>query len=155
MQTNDVLRRLRYALDASEHHMAELMNHTGEPVTARHVTSLLRAETHEEMVVCSPVELERFLDGLVIDRRGPPDPTRPRPPSLGDAMTNNDILKKLRIAMKFTDQDVLRVLRVGGLSMGKAELNALFRKRSHKHYRECGDQLLRSFLRGLAKELRA
>jgi uncharacterized protein YehS (DUF1456 family) len=154
MQTNDVLRRLRYALDSTEHQMAKLMNHRGEPVAARHVTNLLRAETHEEMVLCTPLELERYLDGLIIDRRGPPDPTRPPPPSLGNAMTNNDILKKLRIALKFTDVDMLRVLREGGLPMGKAELSALFRKRNHKHYRECGDQLLRNFLRGLAMELR-
>ena len=155
MQANDVLRRLRYALDLRDEQMAEMMNHVDVPVTPQHVYRLLLPELHEDAVECSPWELERALDGLILARRGPPDPTRPWPPSVGYGLTNNDILKKLRIAMKFRDQDMLRVLIAGGLPVSAAELSALFRNRGHKHYRECGDQLLRSFLKGLATLERA
>ena len=64
-------------------------------------------------------------------------------------MTNNDILKKLRIALDFKDTDMLEVLALTDFIMSKTELSALFRKEGHKNYKECGDQLLRRFLDGL------
>ncbi|NOY27293.1 MAG: DUF1456 family protein [Oligoflexia bacterium] len=154
MQTNDVLRRLRYALDLSDHQLAKMISHRGEAVAPPHVTRLLWPEAHPEMVECSFDELERALDGLIIARRGPPDPSRPRPPLLGRALSNNQVLKKLRIALEFKEQDMLQILAEGGLPISGSELGALFRKPAHKHYRECGDQLLRAFFKGLTLRMR-
>jgi len=64
-------------------------------------------------------------------------------------MTNNDILKKLRIALSFRDTDILEVLKLADFQMTKSELSAIFRKEDHPNYKECGDQLLRNFLNGL------
>ena len=64
-------------------------------------------------------------------------------------MTNNDILKKLRVALKLRDEDIIRVLKLAGFSVTKGEVNALFRADDHPNYKECGDQLLRNFLNGL------
>ena len=64
-------------------------------------------------------------------------------------MTNNDILKKLRIALSFRDTDILEVLKLADFNMTKSELSAIFRKEDHPNYKECGDQLLRNFLNGL------
>jgi len=150
MQANDVLRRLRYALNLRDEQVAEMMNQVGGHVTPWHVTCLLLPEDHEDAVECSLAELERVLDGLIIARRGPPDPSRPPRPPVGNALTNNDILKKCRIALTLKDSDIQRILSAGGLPMRAPELNALFRNPGHKHYRVCGDQLLRNFLRGLA-----
>lgn len=64
-------------------------------------------------------------------------------------MTNNDILKKLRIALSLKDFEILEILKLVEFEMTKAELSALFRKDDHPNYKECGDQVLRKFLNGL------
>lgn len=154
MQTNDILRRLRYALDLGDADMAEMMNHWDEPVTAEHVTNLLRAEGHDLQARCSSRELERLLDGLILARRGPRDPANPTAVAPSVGMNNNVVLKKLRIALAFKEADMLGCLEEGGLPVTASELTALFRKPDHKHYREAGDQLLRNFLKGLGMRFR-
>jgi uncharacterized protein YehS (DUF1456 family) len=64
-------------------------------------------------------------------------------------MTNNDILKKLRIALNLKDTDIIDILKLADFEITKTELSALFRKEGHKNYKECGDQILRRFLNGL------
>jgi len=64
-------------------------------------------------------------------------------------MTNNDILKKLRVALKLRDEDIVEILMLVDFPMSKSEVNALFRTEDHPNYKECGDQLLRNFLNGL------
>jgi len=64
-------------------------------------------------------------------------------------MTNNDILKKLRIALKLRDEDIIEILKLVDFQVSKSELSALFRAEDHPNYKECGDQLLRNFLNGL------
>lgn len=64
-------------------------------------------------------------------------------------MTNNDILKKLRVALKLRDEDIINVLNLAEFAVTKSEINALFRSEDHPNYKECGDQLLRNFLNGL------
>lgn len=69
-------------------------------------------------------------------------------------MTNNDILKKLRIALKLKDDDILEILKLADFSLSKNEVNALFRNEEHPNYKECGDQILRNFLNGLVIYMR-
>jgi len=64
-------------------------------------------------------------------------------------MTNNDILKKLRVALKLRDEDIITILKLVDFQVSKSEVNALFRTEDHPNYKECGDQLLRNFLNGL------
>ena len=64
-------------------------------------------------------------------------------------LTNNDILKKLRIALSFKDTDIMECLELVNFKMTKSELSALFRNIDHPNYKECGDQVLRNFLNGL------
>ncbi len=64
-------------------------------------------------------------------------------------MTNNDILKKLRVALKLRDEDIIEILKLVDFPVSKSEVNALFRTEDHPNYKECGDQLLRNFLNGL------
>ena len=69
-------------------------------------------------------------------------------------MTNNDILKKLRVALKLRDDDVINILKLVNFDLSKSELSALYRKEDHPNYKECGDQLLRNFLNGLIIHMR-
>lgn len=64
-------------------------------------------------------------------------------------MTNNDILKKLRIALKLRDDDLIEILKLVDFTISKSEVSALFRNEEHPNYKECGDQILRNFLNGL------
>jgi uncharacterized protein YehS (DUF1456 family) len=64
-------------------------------------------------------------------------------------LTNNDILKKLRIALELKDDDIIHILKLADFTVSKSELSALFRKDDHPNYVACGDQLLRNFLQGL------
>jgi len=64
-------------------------------------------------------------------------------------MSNNDIMKKLRVALKFTDDDIIKVLALVDFRVTKTELGAIFRKEDHPNFKPCGDQLLRNFLNGL------
>ncbi|NGM62712.1 DUF1456 family protein [Sphingobacterium sp. SGG-5] len=64
-------------------------------------------------------------------------------------MSNNDIMKKLRVALKFTDDDIIEVLALVDFRVTKTELGAIFRKEDHPNFMPCGDQLLRNFLNGL------
>jgi uncharacterized protein YehS (DUF1456 family) len=64
-------------------------------------------------------------------------------------MSNNDIMKKLRVAMKFTDDDIIKVLELVDFRITKAEIGAIFRNDDHPNFKPCGDQILRNFLNGL------
>ena len=69
-------------------------------------------------------------------------------------MTNNDILKKLRVALQLRDDDIVKILSLVDFKTTTTELSAIFRKEDHPNYKECGDQLLRNFLNGLIIDLR-
>ncbi|MEO6979226.1 MAG: DUF1456 family protein [Mucilaginibacter sp.] len=64
-------------------------------------------------------------------------------------MSNNDIMKKLRVAMHFTDDDIIKVLELANFRITRTELGAIFRKDDHPNFKPCGDQILRNFLNGL------
>jgi uncharacterized protein YehS (DUF1456 family) len=64
-------------------------------------------------------------------------------------MSNNDIMKKLRVALEFTDDDIIKVLDLANFRVTKTEISAIFRKEDHPNFKPCGDQILRNFLNGL------
>lgn len=70
------------------------------------------------------------------------------------ALTNNDIMKKLRVAHKFRDEDIVKICALVDFAVTKSELGAIFRNENHEKYVECGDQFLRNFLNGLVIHLR-
>ncbi|MDA9272540.1 DUF1456 family protein [Flavobacteriaceae bacterium] len=69
-------------------------------------------------------------------------------------LNNNDIFKKLRVAHKLRDDDIVKILQLVDFNVTKSELGALFRNENHPKYVECGDQILRNFLNGLIVHLR-
>lgn len=70
------------------------------------------------------------------------------------ALTNNDIFKKLRVAHKLRDDDIVKICTLVDFKVTKSELGAIFRKEDHPKYVECGDQFLRNFLNALIIHLR-
>lgn len=69
-------------------------------------------------------------------------------------MSNNDILKKLRVALQLKNTDIIEILKLVDFKISESELGALFRKEDHPKYMDCGDQILRNFLNGLVIHLR-
>lgn len=64
-------------------------------------------------------------------------------------MSNNDILKKLRVALHLRNSDIVEICKLVEFKVTESELTALFRKEDHANYKNCGDQFLRNFLNGL------
>jgi uncharacterized protein YehS (DUF1456 family) len=123
----------------------------GMALSREGLLAYLRKEGEDGYVECGDIPLDGFLSGLITLKRGP------RPEGAGaeapfkPPLTNNGILKKLRVALSFKDEDILAALKAGGMDISASELNALFRKEGHKNYKPCGDQLLRNFLKGLER----
>ena len=69
-------------------------------------------------------------------------------------MNNNDVFKKLRVALQLRDEQIIEILKLVDFNIGKPELNAFFRAEDHPNFMECGDQVLRNFLNGLVIHLR-
>ncbi|MEG0553291.1 MAG: DUF1456 family protein, partial [Carnobacterium sp.] len=67
-----------------------------------------------------------------------------------DRSVNNVLLKKLKIALSLTSDDILEILDETGVHLSKSELSAVLRREGQRNYKECGDRYARNFLKGLA-----
>jgi uncharacterized protein YehS (DUF1456 family) len=154
MINNDTLRAIRYMLDLSDAKVVDI-THLADvefPLSKEDVQAFLKKDEEPGYAECSNAVLAHFLDGLVIHRRGKDESLPPRP--LEKRVTNNVVLKKLRVAFELKDVDMHQILADAGFPISKPELSALFRQPGHKNFRLCGDQLLRNFLKGLTLRLR-
>jgi uncharacterized protein YehS (DUF1456 family) len=146
MTNNDVLRRLRYTFDFSEHQMVAIFALADTEVKPAQITQWLKQDDDPDYVNCSDVMLATFLNGLISEKRGKKEGEPPKPEK---RMNNNLVFRKLKIALNLQADDVLQIMGLSGLPISKHELSAFFRRADHKHYRECKDQILRNFLAGV------
>ena len=151
MSPNDILRRLRYIFDLNDKKMIEIFELGGRKAHRGELTAWLKKEQDPDLVAIYDDELAAFLNGLVIEKRGRREGPQPKPEK---SLSNNIVLRKLKIALDFKSDDILAVLDLADLYISKYELSAFFRKPTHKHYRKCKDQVLRNFLFGLQLKFR-
>ena len=154
MINNDVMRSIRYMLDLSDAKVVEITR-LADPefdLDKDAVPGLLKRDGEEGAVVCSDRVLAHFLDGLIVYYRGRNESLPARP--VESRITNNLVLKKLRVAFELKDVDMHETFAGAGFPLSKPEMTALFRQPGHKHYRPCGDQILRNFLKGLTLRFR-
>lgn len=150
MTNNDILRRLRHALNLDNAQVAKFITRPGKEASTAEVDRWLKREDEDGGVELSDAMLCRFLDGLIIEKRGPrPDGSFPE---ALERLSNNEILKKLRIALEMRDDAMNAVFEKAEFVVTKAELGSFFRKDGHRHYRPCPEQVLRKFLVGLGKK---
>ena len=154
MIANDILIRLRYALNITDLKLVELFALAGKPLTAEEIRPFFLKEGEEGFRECDGPTMGAFLDGLVTSRRGRKEGPPAARPSWSTNPSNNDVLKAVRIALELRDDDVAAILRLAGVEASKAEIGALFRKKGQENFRPCGDQFLRNFLAGLTKKYR-
>ncbi|PKM50514.1 MAG: DUF1456 domain-containing protein [Firmicutes bacterium HGW-Firmicutes-7] len=173
MNNNDILIRLRYALDIKDMDMMKIFKLGGIEVIKEDVQKMLvkskdsydengnqeDLEEDEQMIRCTNSMLESFLNGFIIFKRGEQEPKSGQPEKPTNAIkdsgsVNNVMLKKLKIALSLTSEDMLDILEEAGVIISKGELSAVFRKEGHRNYKECGDKYARNFLKGLAMKYR-
>jgi uncharacterized protein YehS (DUF1456 family) len=152
MLNNDILRSVRYMLDLADNHLVQITALGGLELTAEQVHGMLEKDDAPGFVPCNDRIMAHVLDGLIVFRRGRDESQPPRP--VEKRITNNLVLKKLRVAFELKDQDIVDLLASVDFAVSKTELNALFRQPGHANYRPCGDQLLRLFLKGLTQRVR-
>lgn len=150
MNKNDIIRRLRYALSISNTEIAEIFKLSGFSIKESEILNILKKEDEAGFTECSDNVLELFLDGLIVSKRGEKDPVENQTaPIKSERLSNNQVLKKLKIALNFKDNDMIEMFRLSESEISKPELSALFRKKGHKNYKVCGDQILKNFIKGL------
>lgn len=154
MINNDVLRSIRYMLDLSDQKLISVaaLADPAFSVGKEEMRAMLLKEDEPGHVPCSDEVLAHVLDGLIIHLRGREEGKPPRP--VEKRISNNVVLKKLRVAFQLTDVDMHRIFADAGHPVTKPEMSALFRQAGHRNYRPCGDQLLRNFLKGLTMRVR-
>jgi uncharacterized protein YehS (DUF1456 family) len=167
MENNDILIRLRYALDIKNTDMVEIFKLGGVEVTKEEVLKILTKsadsydddgdmdeaiDENEDIIKCNNRMFESFLNGLITFKRGKQDPKpgQPERPAFSNESVNNILLKKVKIALALTSEDMIDILAKAGVTITKGELSAILRKKGHKNYKECGDKYARNFLKGLA-----
>ncbi|WP_194206389.1 DUF1456 family protein [Superficieibacter sp. 1612_C1] len=147
MVSNDILRSVRYILKNNNNDLVRIFALGEADVTAEQLVPWLRKEEEEGFVRCPDIMLSCFLNGLIYDKRGRDESA----PALAveRRVNNNVILKKLRIAFALKTDDILAILTEQKFRVSMPEITAMMRAPDHKNFRECGDQMLRYFLRGL------
>ncbi|WP_288304903.1 DUF1456 family protein, partial [uncultured Fusobacterium sp.] len=74
LRNNDIIRRVRYALDIKDNVMVNIFKDGGCDVTREEVINILKREEDEGFLKCNNKMLEAFLDGLIIFKRGRQEP---------------------------------------------------------------------------------
>lgn len=168
MDNNDILIRVRYALDIKNQEMIEIFKHGGYEFSKEDILKVLTKtkdeledlEPNNDQIKCNNKMLEAFLNGLITFKRGKQDvkpgqqPTPPEPSVQKPDHVNNMLLKKLKVALQLTTEEMLDILDDGGIAVSKGELGAILRKPGHRNYKECGDNFARKFLKGLTIKYR-
>ncbi len=151
MTNNDILRRVRYIFDFNDDKMIAIFALADCEVTRAEISDWMKAEDDADFKKLNDKQLASYLNGLINDKRGKREGPQPVPEK---NLSNNAIFMKLKIALNLQAEDILDIIDSSDFRMSKHELSAFFRKVGHKHYRECKDQILRVFLKGLQLKYR-
>ena len=146
ISTNEILYRIQKALHLSMNEMLEAYKLENYKMLEPHLKDLLKRRQEPGFMLCSYEELGVFLDGLVTLKRGP------SPKKKDDEvieLTNNLILKKLRIALELKEAETEIIFGLADIELTKQQLASLFRKETHKNFKPCSSELLMAFIEGL------
>ncbi|RKY55965.1 MAG: DUF1456 domain-containing protein, partial [Candidatus Neomarinimicrobiota bacterium] len=134
MTNNDVLRRIRYMFDFSDLKIIALFKLANYDASKANVRDWLKKKDDPLLKELKDRELAIFLNGLIIETRGKREGPQPEPE---DPLSNNMILRKLKIALDLKTDDILDLFALVDVKLSKHELSAFFRNPGHKSYRPC------------------
>ena len=149
MLTNEILYRTVDALGLKIDDIVEIYQLVQYDMDREHLSNLLSKRQDSDFELCTHEELGLFLDGLIVSRRG--ESKNQNSSDEPVELTNNLILKKLRVALEFREAEVEIVFGLADVELSKQQLSSLFRKATHKNYKECSDELLLAFIEGLSE----
>lgn len=150
MINNELLRRICTIFKLTDHELPEIFALNGCSISAEHINNIFKPADDSTYQELQDIEFSSFLNGLIILKRGPKDGPAQQPEN---TLTNNIIFNKIKIALALKAEDVIKILELAELSLGKYELSAFFRNVNHKHFKECSDAVLSAFLKGLKIQL--
>ncbi len=169
MNNNDIIIRLRYALDIRDIDMLEIFKLGGITVTREELQRMLLKPkndadidsdkyefiAHDDMRKCNNYMFESFLNGFIIFKRGkqeakPGEPQKEVFLIKDNKQVNNVFLKKIKIALSLTGEDMLDIFKAANVNLSSSELSAVLRREGQRNYKPCGDRYVRNFLKGLA-----
>ena len=146
MINNDILRRIATISNFSDEDVLSVFDLGNSSVSNDLLKSFYLEKDQSAYAEVSDKQLAGFLNGLIVEKRGPSDgPARENETEL----TNNVVFNKVKIAYSFKAEDVIEVMALADITLGKYELSAFFRNVNHKHYKACSDDVLSGFLKGL------
>lgn len=146
------MRSVRYLLEINNSKLVEICKLGGLDVVKKDIHAFMQNEEDPDYIKCSDQIMAHFLDGVIIFKRGKDETRLPAP--IESPMSNNLVLKKLKVAFELKEDELLSLITSTGFIFGKSELSSFLRKKDHRNYRPCGDQVLRYFLKGLTLKLR-
>jgi uncharacterized protein YehS (DUF1456 family) len=146
MINNDILRRLSTLLGFDDEKVRAVFKLNSCDITAVQMVCFFKEKDDADYVELLDVELASFLNGLIVDKRGAKEGPQAVPEQ---TLSNNAIFNKLKIAFSLQADDVISTLELAELSLTKYELSAFFRNVNNKHYRDCSDDVLSTFIKGL------
>lgn len=154
MSNNDRLTRLRYALDIKDSDMLRIFALGGVEVSMDDYKQMLKRMNEDRYELdLSDEDFERFMNGMITSQRGPKEGPEPEL-ELNQDNANNLFIKKLKIALSLTTEEMIDIWDDAGVIVTKGELGAFLRKEGHRNYKPCGDNFTRNFLKGLMPRYR-
>ncbi|MFT4566827.1 MAG: hypothetical protein ACI9FN_001788 [Saprospiraceae bacterium] len=151
MNNNDILRRLRYVFDWNDDQVINLFLQADHTVSRAQISDWLKSDDDPDVTILKDRELAIFLNGFINKRRGKREGQQILPEEI---LTNNMILRKLKIALNLKDIDMIEIFHLAKVKISKHELSAFFRRADQVQYRECMDQYLRNFIKGMQAKYR-
>ncbi len=146
MINNDILRRVSTIFGFDDEKIQAVFALNQYDMTAEQLVDIFREKDEPTYKALLDVELASFLNGLIVEKRGQKD----GPQHQAELVLNNNLIfNKVKIALSLKADEVIALLELAGLSLSKYELSAFFRNMNHKHYKDCSDQVLSAFLKGL------
>lgn len=151
MTNNDILRKIRYAFDLRDQQVIKIFKLAEKEVTREEISCWLKKDTDPDFKNIHDKAFATFLDGFISYKRGKREGPQPIPEK---RLTNNIVLKKLKIALNLKDVDMVEIILLADLNISKHEINNFFRNPSHSKFVLCKDQILRRFLEGMQYKYR-
>ena len=147
MKINDILFKIQKALSLKNKELIEAYALVNYEMTEKRLESILKRHQDKGYEEATYEELGLFLDGLVTLKRG--ENSASSDDDTVVELTNNLILKKLRVAMELKEAELIIVFALAEVNITKRQIGSLFRKEGSKNFKSCSDELLLAFIDGL------
>lgn len=149
MRTNDIFRKITQSLPFATTQIQALFAPSNIDLSDKEVANLLKTDYQPGFEPMPEYILITFLNNLIDQERGKKTDAEVEVIEKHAKISNNDVLKKLRIAYVLQEQDLRDALKLVTIELTKSDLAALFRKAGHEHYKACDDELVLDFIEGI------